>query len=99
GLLAADARCKFGDAAADGFVRSEAVAVVLLKRLELALLHRDRIYAIVRGGAVQSAGSSGGDLVRPSVASQEALLRAAHRAAGVQAEEVRYVEAHGTGTP
>ena len=31
--MAPDGRCKFGDAAGDGYVRSEGVGVVLLKPL------------------------------------------------------------------
>ena len=32
-MLAPDGRCKFGDAAADGYVRSEGAGVVVLKPL------------------------------------------------------------------
>ena len=98
GMLAADGRCKFCDAGADGFVRSEAVAVVVLKPLARAQQDGDRIYAVIRGSAVMSAGSTGGDFMTPSVDSQERLLRAAYQDAGVQPGEVGYVEAHGTGT-
>jgi len=43
GMLAPDGRCKFGDASADGFVRSDAVGIVVLKPLSRALTDGDPI--------------------------------------------------------
>jgi acyl transferase domain-containing protein/acyl carrier protein len=98
GALAADGRCKFADAGADGFVRSDGVGVVVLKRLEDALADGDRVYAVIRGGANSHDGRGDGIPFRPSSAGQEHLLRNAYTAAGVDPAEVDYVEAHGTGT-
>ena len=39
--MAPDGRCKFGDAAADGYVRSDGAAMVVLKRLSSALADGD----------------------------------------------------------
>ena len=96
--LAPDGRCKFGDARANGFVRSEGVGVVVLKRLSLAVDERDPIYAVIRGGAVNNDGRSGGFLMTPSRPGQEAVLRKAYQNAGVSPGQVQYVECHGTGT-
>ncbi|HEX4274405.1 MAG TPA: type I polyketide synthase [Bryobacteraceae bacterium] len=98
GMLSPDGRCKFGDIAADGFVRSEGAGVVVLKPLSKALLDGDAIYAVIAGSAVNNDGQSSGALVAPSRTGQEALLRAAFRRAGVAPAEVQYIEAHGTGT-
>lgn len=97
-MLAADGRCKFCDAAADGFVRSEGVALIVLKPLEAALASGDRIYAVIRGSATNNDGATGGSMMTPGTGGQQSLLRAAYRDAGVPPEEVDYVEAHGTGT-
>ena len=98
GMLAADGRCKFGDARGDGYVRSEGAGIVVLKSLDRALADGDRIYAVIRGGAVNNDGRSGGSLGTPSRIGQEELLRSAYSDAGRSAGEVGYVEAHGTGT-
>ncbi|MDH2426539.1 acyltransferase domain-containing protein [Sphaerisporangium sp. TRM90804] len=98
GMLAPDGRCKFGDAGADGFVRSDGVGVVVLRPLQAALADGDPVYAVIRGSAVNNDGRSNGLLMTPSVAGQEHMLREALRAAEVDGAEVDYVEAHGTGT-
>ena len=98
GMLAADGRCKFGDARADGYVRSEGVGVVVLKPLAQARADGDPIHAVILGSAVNNDGHTGGSLGTPGRAGQEDLLRAAYRRAGIAPTAVQYVEAHGTGT-
>ncbi|MBW4514700.1 MAG: aminotransferase class I/II-fold pyridoxal phosphate-dependent enzyme [Timaviella obliquedivisa GSE-PSE-MK23-08B] len=97
GLMAADGRCKTFDAAADGYVRSEGAGIVVLKPLKQAKREGDRIYAVIRGGAVNQDGRSNG-LTAPNPQAQEAVLRRAYAQAGVSPGQVRYVEVHGTGT-
>ncbi|ADP82377.1 type I polyketide synthase [Pseudofrankia inefficax] len=98
GLLAPDGHCKAFAASADGIVRGEGAGVVVLKRLSDARRDGDRIWAVIRGSAVNSDGRSNG-ITAPNPRAQEAVLRAAYQAAGVDPAEVDYVEAHGTGTP
>lgn len=98
-LLAPDGRCKFGDANADGFVRSDGVGVVVLKPLATAVADGDQVYAAILGSAVNNDGRCGGTPMTPGLTSQEELLRHAYRAAGVAPSDITYVEAHGTGTP
>ncbi len=97
-MMAPDGHCKFGDARADGYVRSEGAAMVALKRLSQAQADGDAIYALIRGSAVTNDGRSGSHLVTPGQAGQEQMLRRAYAAAGVDPHTVQYVEAHGTGT-
>ena len=97
-MMAPDGRCKFGDTSADGYVRSDGAAMVVLKRLSSAQADGDPIYALIRGSAVTNDGASSGFLATPGQAGQEDMLRRAYASAGVDPRSVQYVEAHGTGT-
>jgi acyl transferase domain-containing protein/SAM-dependent methyltransferase len=97
-MMAPDGRCKTFDAAADGYVRGEGCAVLVLKRLADAQAAGDRVLAVVRGSALNQDGRSGG-LTAPNGPAQEAVIRAALAAARVDARQIGYIEAHGTGTP
>jgi pimaricinolide synthase PimS2 len=97
-MLSPDAQCKFGDASADGYVRSEGAGLVLLKRLSQALADGDSIHAVIRGSSVNNDGGASGLLVAPSADAQEEMLARAYEDAGVPPGQVHYVEAHGTGT-
>ena len=98
-MMAADGRCKFGDASADGYARSEGAGFVVLRPLADAIAAGDRIYAVVRGGALSNDGRGSGSFGTPSESGQRALLQRAYADAGVEMKRVRYVEAHGAGTP
>ena len=98
GMLSPDGRSRGFDAAANGYVRGEGCGVVVLKRLSDALRDGDNVLALVRGTAINQDGASQG-LTAPSCASQQAVIRKALSAAGLQAGDVFYVEAHGSGTP
>lgn len=97
-MLSPDGRCKFGDDSADGFVRSEGAGIIVLKRLEDAMRDGDRVYAVIRGGAVNNDGRSSGLLVTPSREGQEQMLRAAWQSAGIDPRDLCHIEMHGTGT-
>jgi acyl transferase domain-containing protein len=97
-MLAADGHCKFASADADGFVRSEGVAVVVLKPLDDALADGDRIHAVIHGTAVGNDGQTSGAMLTPGSDGQALTLRRAYESAGIDPADVAYVEAHGTGT-
>lgn len=97
GFLSPTGRCRAFDAAADGFVRAEGAAVVVLKPLSRALADGDRVYALVRSTLTNQDGRTGG-LTVPSAEQQQAMLEEAYRRAGVAPDQVGYMEAHGTGT-
>jgi len=96
-MMAPDGRCKTFDERADGYVRSEGAAVLVLKTLSAARADGDRILAVIRGTAINQDGASGG-LTVPSGPSQSALVRQALARAGVTPNDIDYLEAHGTGT-
>ncbi|MGZ4850164.1 MAG: SDR family NAD(P)-dependent oxidoreductase, partial [Candidatus Bathyarchaeia archaeon] len=96
--LSPEGQCKTFDESADGYVRSEGCGIVILKRLVDALNDGDNVRAIICGTSVSQDGASGG-LTVPNGNSQEKLLLATLRKAGVLPNQVDYIEAHGTGTP
>ncbi|AXX32125.1 Malonyl CoA-acyl carrier protein transacylase [Actinosynnema pretiosum subsp. pretiosum] len=98
GALSPDGRSRPFDAAANGYVRGEGGAVVLLKRLDRALADGDPVHAVLLGSAVNSDGATEG-LTVPGERAQTEVVRAAFAAAGVAPASAQYVELHGTGTP
>ncbi|HEV2639003.1 MAG TPA: SDR family NAD(P)-dependent oxidoreductase [Actinocrinis sp.] len=97
GALSPDGRCFTFDARANGYVRGEGAAAVLLKPLDAALADGDRIYCVIRGSAMNNDGA-GASLTIPDVDAQREVLRLAREQAGLAAADIQYVELHGTGT-
>lgn len=97
GALAPDGLCRAFDAAANGMVRGEGAAALILRMENLAVGEGDRIRAIVRGSAINNDGATNG-ITAPSASAQREVLRAAYENGGVSPTEVGYIEAHGTGT-
>ncbi|MBB2940200.1 acyl transferase domain-containing protein [Amycolatopsis bartoniae] len=98
-IFSADGHCRPFDARASGTVFGSGVGAVVLKRLSDALADGNRILAVVKGSAVNNDGAGKVGFTAPSVAGQEAVVRAAIRAADVPAATITAVEAHGTATP
>ncbi|WP_413802989.1 type I polyketide synthase [Streptomyces iranensis] len=98
GGLSPDGCCHTFDARANGFVRGEGGAAVLLKPLAAAVRDGDPVYCVIHASAINNDGATDG-LTAPSPAAQEDVVRTAHRRAGVPPDGVQYVELHGTGTP
>ena len=96
-MLSPDGQCKTFDASANGYVRGEGCGVVILKRLSEAEADGDRIWAVIRGSAVNHGGASTG-LTVPHTPALEEVMRTALADSGVSPLEVDYLEAHGTGT-
>ena len=90
--------CHSFDAAADGYVKAEAVSCLVLKRLETALRDKDPIRAVVRGVAINANGRTNG-IGSPSSEAQAAAIRKAYANAGIaNLNDTQFLECHGTGT-
>ncbi|UCH96479.1 MAG: SDR family NAD(P)-dependent oxidoreductase, partial [Candidatus Aminicenantes bacterium] len=98
-ILSPDGHCRAFDANARGTVGGEGVGIVALKRLEDALMHRDHIYAVIKGSAINNDGSQKVGFAAPGVDGQAGVIRKAFKIAGVNPEDISYVETHGTATP
>jgi 3-oxoacyl-(acyl-carrier-protein) synthase/acyl carrier protein len=97
GALSRTGKCYTFDQRADGFVPSEAVAAIVLKRLDKALQDGDHIYGVIKGSGVNQDGSTNG-ITAPSSESQKSLQLRVYRECGVDPSTVTYVECHGTAT-
>ncbi|MGZ8250404.1 MAG: SDR family NAD(P)-dependent oxidoreductase, partial [Methylomagnum sp.] len=85
------------DAAADGYLRGEGVAALLLKPLERALADGDRIHAVIRGSHTNHGGRAS-SFTAPRTELQSELLAETWRRAGIDPATLGLLEAHGTGT-
>lgn len=97
GMLSPDGRCKTFDASANGFVRGEGCALIVLERLSDAVAKGRRILAVIPGSAINQDGRSSG-LTVPNGLAQQEVVRQALASARLKPTDVSYVEAHGTGT-
>ena len=98
-MVSGTGHCRPFDARSDGTIFSSGVGVVVLKPLQDALDHGDRIHAVIRGSAVNNDGATKMTYAAPTVAGQADVIAEAHAVAEVDASTISYVETHGTGTP
>ncbi|MDV2992198.1 MAG: hypothetical protein N4J56_001852 [Chroococcidiopsis sp. SAG 2025] len=98
-ILSSDGHCRAFDAQAQGTIGSSGLGIVVLKRLEDAVVDGDCIHAVIKGSAINNDGAVKVGYTAPSVDGQAAAIAEAQAIAGVAAETVTYIEAHGTGTP
>ena len=94
-----DGHTRTFDAQASGTVFRNGVGVVVLKRLADAVKDGDRIYAVIKGSALNNDGSQRVSFGAPGVEGQSEVTAMAHALAGVDPQTITYVEAHGTATP
>ncbi|KAL8437120.1 hypothetical protein ACSSS7_001213 [Eimeria intestinalis] len=90
-------RCRTFDAAADGLVRGEGAAGVLLAPLRTARSESKFVHAVVRGTATSHYGQ-GARLTAPNTRALARVLNQALESGGVDQSQVRCYEAHGTAT-
>lgn len=85
------------DAAADGMLPGEAVAVVVLKREEDALAAGDRILGVIEGWAINHNGRTHG-IAAPSTEAQATLMESVRQSVGFRSDDVDCIEVNATGT-
>lgn len=97
GVESSDGRTHTWDECSDGAGIGEGVLAIMLKPLRTAVRDKDNIYAVIRGSAVNQDGHTIG-ITAPNPRSQEQVIRAAWKDAGLNIATADYIEAHGTGT-
>ncbi len=98
GILSPDGHCRTFDEQAQGSNFGNGVGAVVLKRLEDAIEDGDKIYAVIRGSAVNNDGATKASYTAPGVEGQTRVLLEAMAAAGVDPDSISCIEAHGTAT-
>lgn len=96
-FLSPEGRCGAFAAGGDGYVPSEGVGVVILRRADEARAEGQRLRAVIRGIGVSHGGRANGFTV-PRPQKQAAAILAALSDADLPPDAISYVEAHGTGT-
>ena len=98
GNLSPDGHCRTFDQSARGTVFGNGVGVVVLKRLTDACRDGDRIYAVIKGSAINNDGALKVSYTAPGVDGQAEVIAQAFANSGINPETISYIEAHGTAT-
>lgn len=99
GQLSPDLAVRSFGKGANGFLRADGVASVILKRLSEAERDGDPIYAVIRHSAVNFNGKGGMSIAAPDIAAHAELIARCYRQAGVDPRQIQYIEAQGMGSP
>ncbi len=97
--LSPDGCCRSFEVGAKGLVISDAVGLVVLKRVEDAIADGDTIDALIIGSAVNNDGNRKVGYTAPSVEGQKEVISLAQKLADITSEEVDFLETHGSATP
>ncbi|KAM9993871.1 hypothetical protein ACTFIZ_011841 [Dictyostelium cf. discoideum] len=102
GLLSPTGKCHTFSSDADGYVRSEGVGIVVLKKLKDAIKDSNNIYCVIKGSSSNIDGNFDKlNFYSPSKSSQFENIKLAIKSTNGQINEsdIDYCETHGTGTP
>ncbi len=97
GILSKEPSFHIFDKRAKGVVLGEGVGMVLIKTLNKALEDKDKIYAVIKGLAVNNDGRTAGPAT-PNLQAQKEVLQKALTKSGKKADQISYIEVNGSGT-
>jgi acyl-CoA synthetase (AMP-forming)/AMP-acid ligase II/3-oxoacyl-(acyl-carrier-protein) synthase len=97
GMLSEDGKCKAFDKDADGYVRGEGAAAIIIKPLYQAQLDGDHIYGVIKSSAVNH-GSHARSLFVPCQNAQADVVIKACQRAEISPETVTYIETNAVGS-
>ncbi|WP_206310942.1 type I polyketide synthase [Streptomyces sp. A1499] len=98
GIGSPDGHCRPFDHRSEGTVGGSGAGAVLLQRYDDAVAEGRRVYAVIRGSAINNDGAAKVGFTAPSVEGQAGAVRDAMALGDVAPHTVGYVETHGTGT-
>nr|CBK62724.1 tmpA [Pseudoalteromonas sp. SANK 73390] len=84
---------------AEGYLRAEGVASIVLKPYSSAVKDGDAIYALIKNSAVNYNGNRSASIAAPNTSAHAALIQECYGKAKVDPREVDYIEAQGMGNP
>ncbi|MCD5329209.1 beta-ketoacyl synthase N-terminal-like domain-containing protein [Chromobacterium piscinae] len=96
-MLSPSGQCKTFDESADGYVRGEGIAAIVLKKLSSSISDKDHVYGLIKGIAVNHGGHTN-SLTAPNPFAQAEVIEDAVKMAKICPKTISYVETHGTGT-
>ena len=96
-FLSKTGNCQTFDNEADGYCRGEAVASIVLKRLEDAEADKDNILGVILASATNHSADAI-SITHPHAPTQQHLYKQLLSRSSIDANDVSYVEMHGTGT-
>ncbi|KAL9094495.1 MAG: hypothetical protein Q9165_003345 [Trypethelium subeluteriae] len=96
-FLSTTGNCNPFDDDASGYCRADAVASLVLKRLEDAEIDNDPIFGVIAGVNTNHCGQTV-SITRPHEGDQLSLFKCILRQSNTKPIDVNYVEMHGTGT-
>ena len=91
GMLSTTGGCRTYHDNADGYARGEAVAMVVLKRVEDAMADNDNILGVIRG-STRTYSDTATSITHPSRIAQQRVYNEVLRQSGLEAAEIAYVE-------
>ena len=97
-ILSEDGHCHPFAEDSSGTVFGSGAGVIGLKRLSDAIEDKDRIYAVIRGSAVNNDGNDKAGYTAPSSTGQKSVIEQAIINAEVSKDDISYIETHGTAT-
>lgn len=97
-IFSRDGYCRAFDSDSSGTIMGEGAGVVVLKRLDDALVDKDHIYCVIRSSYANNDGNRKVGFTAPSVSGQSECIKSAIRLADVLPEDISFIEAHGSGT-
>jgi zearalenone synthase (nonreducing iterative type I polyketide synthase) len=97
GVLSETGNCKTYRDDADGYCRADFSGALVLKRLDDAVAHNDKILAVIASSARNHSGNAT-SITTSDANAQESLFKKVLRNARLNPDDVSYIEMHGTGT-
>jgi amino acid adenylation domain-containing protein len=98
GIYSPDGHCRPFDEQGAGTRNGNGLGMVLLKRLDKAIMDGDTVHAVIKGIGINNDGNQKVGYVAPSMPGQSKAIRDAIQKSGIQPDTIDYVETHGTAT-